>query len=150
MQKDYILITLADDDEDDRLFFTDAFDELKIGIQNYQAGLTYSFLLDDIAFGDTRIGCDIPVQGAASSAMSSSSADASSSSVASSSSAPAVVVGKADFDSKCAGCHASPAALKGGRDQAALTAYIDANMPKGNPSACKDTCASDTASYILN
>ena len=30
MQKDYILITLADDDEDDRLFFTDAFDELKI------------------------------------------------------------------------------------------------------------------------
>ena len=30
MQKDFILITLADDDEDDRLFFTDAFDELKI------------------------------------------------------------------------------------------------------------------------
>jgi CheY-like chemotaxis protein len=30
MQHDYILITLADDDEDDRLFFTDAFDELKI------------------------------------------------------------------------------------------------------------------------
>ncbi|VXC41184.1 Response regulator [Flavobacterium sp. 9AF] len=30
MHKDYILITLADDDEDDRLFFTDAFDELKI------------------------------------------------------------------------------------------------------------------------
>jgi CheY-like chemotaxis protein len=30
MQNDYMLITLADDDEDDRLFFTDAFDELKI------------------------------------------------------------------------------------------------------------------------
>lgn len=30
MQNDYIIITLADDDEDDRLFFTDAFDELKI------------------------------------------------------------------------------------------------------------------------
>jgi len=30
MQKDFILITLADDDEDDRMFFTDAFDELKI------------------------------------------------------------------------------------------------------------------------
>ncbi|HEY6144438.1 MAG TPA: response regulator [Flavobacterium sp.] len=30
MQHDHILITLADDDEDDRLFFTDAFDELKI------------------------------------------------------------------------------------------------------------------------
>lgn len=30
MQHDTILITLADDDEDDRLFFTDAFEELKI------------------------------------------------------------------------------------------------------------------------
>ena len=30
MQHNSILITLADDDEDDRLFFTDAFDELKI------------------------------------------------------------------------------------------------------------------------
>lgn len=30
MQKEFITITLADDDEDDRLFFTDAFDELKI------------------------------------------------------------------------------------------------------------------------
>ncbi len=30
MQQDSILITLADDDEDDRLFFTDAFDEIKI------------------------------------------------------------------------------------------------------------------------
>ncbi|WP_111309113.1 response regulator [Confluentibacter sediminis] len=30
MQEDYINIILADDDEDDRLFFTDAFDELRI------------------------------------------------------------------------------------------------------------------------
>lgn len=30
MQKDFINITLADDDEDDRMFFKDAFDELKI------------------------------------------------------------------------------------------------------------------------
>ena len=30
MTADYINICLADDDEDDRLFFTDAFDELKI------------------------------------------------------------------------------------------------------------------------
>ncbi|MDK2773115.1 MAG: response regulator [Flavobacterium sp.] len=30
MLKDFTLITLADDDEDDRLLFTDAFDELKI------------------------------------------------------------------------------------------------------------------------
>lgn len=30
MQHDHMRITLADDDEDDRLFFTDAFEELKI------------------------------------------------------------------------------------------------------------------------
>lgn len=30
MHKDFMLITLADDDEDDRLLFTDAFDELRI------------------------------------------------------------------------------------------------------------------------
>lgn len=30
MQKEHITIALADDDEDDRLFFKDAFDELKI------------------------------------------------------------------------------------------------------------------------
>lgn len=30
MQEDHITIALADDDEDDRLFFKDAFDELKI------------------------------------------------------------------------------------------------------------------------
>lgn len=30
MQEDYINIILADDDEDDRMFFTDAFEELKI------------------------------------------------------------------------------------------------------------------------
>lgn len=30
MHKDYIYIILADDDEDDRLFFTDAFDELSM------------------------------------------------------------------------------------------------------------------------
>ncbi|WP_142784816.1 response regulator [Changchengzhania lutea] len=30
MDSDYIKVILADDDEDDRLFFTDAFDELKI------------------------------------------------------------------------------------------------------------------------
>ena len=30
MEKEYIYIMLADDDEDDRMFFTDAFNELKI------------------------------------------------------------------------------------------------------------------------
>jgi len=30
MEREYIHIILADDDEDDRMFFTDAFDELKI------------------------------------------------------------------------------------------------------------------------
>lgn len=41
MQKDYIHIILADDDEDDRLFFTDAFDELKINtkVQTFNDGV---------------------------------------------------------------------------------------------------------------
>lgn len=41
MQKEYIHIILADDDEDDRLFFTDAFDELKINtkVQTFSDGV---------------------------------------------------------------------------------------------------------------
>lgn len=41
MQKEYTHIILADDDEDDRLFFTDAFDELKIHtkVQTYKDGV---------------------------------------------------------------------------------------------------------------
>ena len=41
MQKEYIHIILADDDEDDRLFFTDAFNELKINtkVQTYNDGV---------------------------------------------------------------------------------------------------------------
>jgi len=41
MEKDYIHILLADDDEDDRLFFTDAFDELKMKtkVQTYNDGV---------------------------------------------------------------------------------------------------------------
>lgn len=41
MEKDYIHIILADDDEDDRMFFTDAFDELKINtkVQTYNDGV---------------------------------------------------------------------------------------------------------------
>ena len=41
MQTDYIHIILADDDEDDRLFFTDAFSELKINtkVQTYNDGV---------------------------------------------------------------------------------------------------------------
>jgi len=40
MQKEYIHIILADDDEDDRLFFTDAFDEIKINtkVQTFNDG----------------------------------------------------------------------------------------------------------------
>ena len=40
MTKEYMHIILADDDEDDRLFFTDAFDELKIStkVQTYNDG----------------------------------------------------------------------------------------------------------------
>lgn len=41
MQTDYIHIILADDDEDDRLFFTDAFSELKINtkVNTYNDGV---------------------------------------------------------------------------------------------------------------
>lgn len=41
MQKEYIHIALADDDEDDRLFFTDAFSELKMStkVQTYNDGV---------------------------------------------------------------------------------------------------------------
>jgi CheY-like chemotaxis protein len=41
MEKEYIHIILADDDEDDRMFFTDAFDELKINtkVQTYNDGV---------------------------------------------------------------------------------------------------------------
>ncbi len=41
MQKEYIHIVLADDDEDDRLFFTDAFGELKMStkVQTYNDGV---------------------------------------------------------------------------------------------------------------
>lgn len=41
MHGDYIHIILADDDEDDRLFFKDAFDELKINtkVQTYNDGV---------------------------------------------------------------------------------------------------------------
>lgn len=40
MNKDYMHIVLADDDVDDRLFFTDAFDELKIStkVQTFNDG----------------------------------------------------------------------------------------------------------------
>ena len=41
MPNDYIHIILADDDEDDRLFFTDAFDELKMNtkVKTYNDGV---------------------------------------------------------------------------------------------------------------
>lgn len=41
MQDDYTYVVLADDDEDDRLFFTEAFDELKIKtkVDTYKDGV---------------------------------------------------------------------------------------------------------------
>lgn len=41
MQEDYTYVVLADDDEDDRLFFTEAFDELKIKtkVDTYKDGV---------------------------------------------------------------------------------------------------------------
>lgn len=41
MQEDFTYVVLADDDEDDRLFFTEAFDELKIKtkVETYKDGI---------------------------------------------------------------------------------------------------------------
>ena len=55
MQKDFIHIILADDDEDDRMFFTDAFEELKIGtkVKTFNDGV---FLMDYLNSDD----CELP------------------------------------------------------------------------------------------
>tara|TARA_R110002096_G_scaffold431563_1_gene646977 strand:- start:14591 stop:15037 length:447 start_codon:yes stop_codon:yes gene_type:complete len=55
MQKDFIHIILADDDEDDRLFFTDAFEELKIGtkVKTFNDGV---YLMDYL----NSDGCELP------------------------------------------------------------------------------------------
>jgi CheY-like chemotaxis protein len=52
MQEEYIHIILADDDEDDRLFFTDAFEELKINtkVQTFKDGV---HLMDHLNTNDT-------------------------------------------------------------------------------------------------
>ncbi|MBP6557532.1 MAG: response regulator [Flavobacterium sp.] len=49
MQKEYIHIILADDDEDDRLFFTDAFGELKINtkVNTFNDGVELMNYLND-------------------------------------------------------------------------------------------------------
>jgi len=49
MTKDFINITLADDDEDDRLFFTDAFNELKINtrVTTFNDGVELMNYLND-------------------------------------------------------------------------------------------------------
>ncbi len=64
MEKDYIHIILADDDEDDRMFFTDAFDELKMKtkVQTYNDGvelmnylMTENAVLPDVLFLDLNM-----------------------------------------------------------------------------------------------
>ena len=49
MQEDYTHVVLADDDEDDRLFFTEAFDELKIKtkVETYKDGVALMDALND-------------------------------------------------------------------------------------------------------
>ncbi len=50
MTKEFINITLADDDEDDRLFFTDAFSELKINtrVNTFNDGVELMQYLNDV------------------------------------------------------------------------------------------------------
>lgn len=64
MAKEYIHIILADDDEDDRLFFTDAFNELKINtkVHTYNDGVELmnylnheEAILPDILFLDLNM-----------------------------------------------------------------------------------------------
>ena len=59
MNTDFINICLADDDEDDRLFFTDAFDELKINtkVSTFNDGVELMNYLND----DARRGGDAHV-----------------------------------------------------------------------------------------
>lgn len=54
MQEDYINIILADDDKDDRLFFTDAFDELKITtkVKTFKDGV---YLMDYLNTNDSTL-----------------------------------------------------------------------------------------------
>ena len=52
MQNDYIHIILADDDEDDRLFFTDAFNELSMNtkVNTFNDGFKYAKKIRDRMF----------------------------------------------------------------------------------------------------
>ena len=69
MTKDYINITLADDDEDDRLFFTDAFEELKINtrVNTFKDGveklsdLTPGMLLEGVITNVTNFGAFVDI-----------------------------------------------------------------------------------------
>ena len=67
MDKDYIHIILADDDEDDRLLFTDAFEELKIntkvntfndGVQLMDYLNSPNAVLPNVLFLDLNIFCN--------------------------------------------------------------------------------------------
>ena len=71
------------------------------------------------------------------------------------------VAGQATYSVQCAACHGD--GINKGllpsmnidpdnlvhTTQANLAAYIDANMPKGNPTACDAQCSANTAAYIL-
>ncbi|MFB9057413.1 response regulator [Mariniflexile ostreae] len=54
MKEDYVHIILADDDEDDRMFFTEAFEELKIGtkVETFKDGL---YLMDYLNSSDSAL-----------------------------------------------------------------------------------------------
>lgn len=54
MQEDFTYVVLADDDEDDRLFFTEAFDELKIRtkVKTYKDGIE---LMEALKHSDSEL-----------------------------------------------------------------------------------------------
>lgn len=153
------------------------FDVLKIGIQNYQRH-SYTFLLDDFALANTRLGCDISVAPTASSSAMSSSSMMSSSSVmsssseAASSSAPSgptqaeidarVAAGLALYEADnaagniCTNCHGVDGTLANfdqitdtTRDYAGLVSILENGEGTLMP-ACKPAgnCAEQIADYI--
>lgn len=90
-----------------------SFDQLKIGIQNYQ-GHAYSVLIDDIAISDAQVGCFTPSSSSA--AMSSSSEAASSSAPSGPTQAERVAAGLALYEegnaanNSCVLCHGADGA----------------------------------------
>jgi hypothetical protein len=68
----------------------------------------------------------------------------------------ALMSGEQIYTQMCRSCHGAhgeggtgPSLRDEKKSQTELTAFIDAQMPLGDPDKCKGTCANDVAAYIL-